>query len=118
MEDPLYTGPTARFLADRVTGICGYRVDVDLRLHRDVVQLDHDEGIIRIRPGLPLAQYHYILARARLRITHGPEAVPEFGSPRTRLSSAGANISVPRPAATVHDMMVCPQCQARMGTGG
>ena len=116
--DPFYNGPLARYLASRVEAICDYQAIADMRLSKGVVTIDPAEHLLRIRPGLDLRQFHYILARATLRITHGEQCAPEFNGPRPKLAVADLLPPTPKPLPPGHDIMNCPECRSRFRIEG
>jgi hypothetical protein len=80
-----YRSAPERWLVEMWEAICQHRIVLDDTI-RKAVEIHHDEEIIKVVSGLTLPQFHSFVGRAGLRILFGPEAIPEFGTPRPRLA--------------------------------
>lgn len=83
--DPHYASGPLSYITRLGEAISGHRIIVDPALRR-AVEIHHDREIIKVQPGLTLAQYHWAIARSCLRVCWGAEAAPEFGPPQARLT--------------------------------
>lgn len=120
--DPTYLSVPARYIAEVTSAITHHHVAVEHALTRAPLAIDHDHEIIRVKSGMSLPQFQWVLARATLRILFGEEWAPEFKSrnghghanPRPpRLSLVPRQRSEPGPTHTCVD---CEACRAEVTT--
>jgi len=76
--DPHYVTAPAVFLKHTTMMLTGYMVVIDHALRRGVMKIDHDLKVIRVRTGLGLDNYNWLLWRATVRLLWGKEWAPEF----------------------------------------
>lgn len=81
MEDPLYSGDICRFIRGAVEDLLGYRVTPDPKLTRRLLEVDHDDREIRVRPGQSIRRFNSVVDRAVLFVVGGSAWAPEFRSP-------------------------------------
>lgn len=83
--DPGYGSDVARFVRDCVYDRIGYDITPDPTLVERVLEIDHREQVIKVRPGLVFRKFHAAIDRAVLYVVGGSAWAPEF-STRTRLT--------------------------------
>jgi hypothetical protein len=75
--DPYYRSPPARFIRDAVGLHTGFEVVVDCRLDTFLASLEHDTGILRVPPGLPLEHLVDVTSRSVMQALF-PDVLPGF----------------------------------------
>lgn len=76
--DPCYESEVAQFVRACVYDRIGYDVIPDSTLIERVVELDHRDQVIKVRPGLAFRKFHTAINRSVLYVVGGSAWAPEF----------------------------------------
>jgi hypothetical protein len=77
-QDPGYTSAVARYIRDAVYDRIRYDVIPDPTLTDRVLEINHREHVINVRPGMDLRRFHCAIDRAVLFVVGGIAWAPEF----------------------------------------